>query len=120
MSKALGSRTEIITPDDFEKIDGVFREMVQERNLAFDSEEAIALAERLISAFSKRHSRSGCAEADGELTESVADSTPGHVEKSGLLWKFCGVRRPQQYQQYLNIQLNLTIGENNRVQSVSW
>ena len=51
MSKALGSRTEMITPDDFEKIDGVFREMVQERNLAFDSEEAIALAARLISLF---------------------------------------------------------------------
>ncbi|WP_156612985.1 hypothetical protein [Ensifer sp. Root142] len=51
MSKALGSRTEMITPYDFEKIDGVFREMVQERNLAFDSEEAIALAARLISLF---------------------------------------------------------------------
>ncbi|KQU95988.1 hypothetical protein ASD00_19735 [Ensifer sp. Root31] len=50
MSKAVGSRTEMVTPDDFEKINLVFREMVQERDLAVNGEEAIALA-RLVSLF---------------------------------------------------------------------
>ncbi len=51
MSNAVGSRREIITPDDFKQIECIFREMVQERNLAVDSEEAVELAARLISLF---------------------------------------------------------------------
>ncbi|WP_245317904.1 hypothetical protein [Ensifer sp. 1H6] len=38
-------------PDDFEKIEAVFRELVRERHLALDSEEADMLAARLISLF---------------------------------------------------------------------
>ncbi|KQW72586.1 MULTISPECIES: hypothetical protein [Ensifer] len=51
MGKAVGSRTEIITPDDFKQIESVFREMVQERHLAFDSDDAVTLAAHLISLF---------------------------------------------------------------------
>ena len=51
MNKSVGPRNEMITPDDFEKIEDAFREMVRERQLALDSEEADVLAARLISLF---------------------------------------------------------------------
>ncbi|OMQ41692.1 hypothetical protein [Ensifer sp. 1H6] len=51
MGKAVGSRTGIVTPDDVKQIECVFREMVQERHLAFDSDEAVTLAAHLISLF---------------------------------------------------------------------
>ncbi|CAN7761520.1 hypothetical protein C6558_13045 [Ensifer sp. NM-2] len=51
MSKVVGSRSEIITPDDFKQIECVFREIVQEKHLAVDSEEAVELAARLIGLF---------------------------------------------------------------------
>ncbi|CAN7767225.1 MULTISPECIES: hypothetical protein [Ensifer] len=48
MNKTVGSRQEIIAPEDFRKIEGVFRELVRRKRVALESEEADALAARLI------------------------------------------------------------------------
>ena len=48
MNKTVGSRQEIIAPEDFRKIEGVFRELVRQKRVALESEEADALAARLI------------------------------------------------------------------------
>jgi hypothetical protein len=48
MKKTVGSRQEIIAPEDFRKIEGVFRELVRQKRVALESEEADALAARLI------------------------------------------------------------------------
>ncbi|WP_457588514.1 hypothetical protein [Ensifer canadensis] len=48
MNKAAASRQEIIEPDDFYKIEGVFRELVRQKGIALASKEADTLAARLI------------------------------------------------------------------------
>ncbi|MBM3092835.1 hypothetical protein GFB56_18790 [Ensifer sp. T173] len=48
MNKTVGSRQEIIAPEDFRKIEVVFRDLVRQKRVALESEEADALAARLI------------------------------------------------------------------------
>lgn len=51
MSKIAGSRKELILPDEFDKIESVFHELLQELNLSAASEQADTLAARLISLY---------------------------------------------------------------------
>ncbi|WP_457584773.1 hypothetical protein [Ensifer canadensis] len=53
------SPKKIIEPDDFNKIEGVFRELVRKKGIALDSEEADAFAARLIGLY-----QSGIQDAD--------------------------------------------------------
>ncbi|MOA65106.1 hypothetical protein D3C78_1913740 [compost metagenome] len=48
MTYACGSGQEIVTPDDFNMIEHVFRALLHERKLGRDSEEAEIIAARLI------------------------------------------------------------------------
>ena len=59
MNKTAASRQEIIEPDDFNKIESVFRELVRQKGIALESEEADALAARLIGLY-----QSGIQDAD--------------------------------------------------------
>ncbi|MBD9491545.1 hypothetical protein [Ensifer sp. ENS11] len=59
MNKTASSRQEIIQPDDFNKIESVFRELVRQKGIALESEEADALAARLIGLY-----QSGIQDAD--------------------------------------------------------
>ncbi|PSS64508.1 hypothetical protein C6558_13590 [Ensifer sp. NM-2] len=59
MNKTAASRQEIIEPDYFNKIESVFRELVRQKGIALESEEADALAARLIGLY-----QSGIQDAD--------------------------------------------------------
>jgi hypothetical protein len=59
MNKIAASRQEIIEPEAFNKIEDVFRELVREKGIALESEEADALAARLIGLY-----QSGIQDAD--------------------------------------------------------
>lgn len=51
MSKIVGSRKEMILPDELDKIESIFHELLQELHLSAESEQAVTLAARLISVY---------------------------------------------------------------------
>lgn len=51
MNETAGTRQTVIEPDDFKKIEGVFRDLVRQKGIALESDEAHVLAARLITLY---------------------------------------------------------------------